>query len=143
MLRLHHCDVEVASLQGHIEQSAEDVYKLRRLIEGELANYFSSFCVSESLIAKSWWLTYLIDEAFTSGDVAISLNYDCVLEGALDCRGKWSPNEGYGSSPDHPLVGTQMLSKSPVAVLKIHGSANFMIGPVCRQTLGQRGQLYV
>jgi hypothetical protein len=128
-IALTRLDVEIASSQGQVEQSAEDVYKLRPLIEAELAKYFSSFCVSESLMAKSWWLTYLIDEAFTSGDVAISLNYDCVLEGALDCRGKWSPNEGYGSSLDHPLGGPQMLSKSPVAVLKIHGSANFMIAP--------------
>lgn len=78
-------------------------------------------------MAQSQWLTYLIDSAFLPGDVAISLNYDCVLEGALDCRHKWSPNWGYGFL-DNPLVCND-IPPSPVTVLKIHGSANFAIAP--------------
>ena len=109
--------------------ASEDIYKLRKRIEGELASYFSSFRISEDLIAQSQWLTKFIESAFASGDVAISLNYDCVLEGALDCLGQWSPNGGYGSSLDNPLLSRDRPPKSPVTVLKIHGSANFVIAP--------------
>ena len=122
-IALTRLDMDVALSQG------EDPRKLRQLIESELAEYFSSFCASDDLLAESEWLTHLIDGAFSSGDVAISLNYDCVLEGALDCRGKWYPNGGYGSSLDNPLASSDRPSKSPVTVLKIHGSANFVIAP--------------
>lgn len=36
---------------------------------------------------------------------------------------------GYGSAFDHPLVRDDEFSKSPVTVLKIHGSASFAIAP--------------
>ena len=74
-------------------------------------------------MTQSAWLTHLVDEAFMSGNVVISLNYDCVLEGALDCRGKWSPRGGYGF--ENPLVTNNDFCTSPVTVLKIHGSASF------------------
>lgn len=122
-IALTRMDVDVALSQG------ENPRNLRQSIESELAAYFSSFCASEELMAQSQWLTYFIDKAFSPGDVAISLNYDCVLEGALDCRGKWSPNEGYGSSLDNTFMCDDRTSKSPVTVLKIHGSANFIIAP--------------
>jgi hypothetical protein len=80
-------------------------------------------------MAQSHWLAHFIDSTFSSGDVAISLNYDCVLEGALDCRGKWSPNGGYGSSLDNTWMCNDRPSRSPVTVLKIHGSASFVIAP--------------
>lgn len=102
---------------------------LRRRIETELSDYFSSFLASEELLAQSLWLAQFVDRVFTSGDVAISLNYDCVLEGALDCCGKWSPKGGYGFPFDHPLVREDKFAKSPVTVLKIHGSSNFVIAP--------------
>jgi len=107
----------------------ENLHTMRQSFESELSDYFGLFCASDNLLAKSPWLAHLIDGAFSSGDVAISLNYDCVLEGALDCRGKWSPNGGYGSSLYNPLVRNDTSSKSPVTVLKIHGSANFKIAP--------------
>jgi hypothetical protein len=78
-------------------------------------------------MTRSVWLTHLVDEAFRSDDVVISLNYDCVLEGALDCRGKWSPRGGYGF--ENPLVSNNDFSTSPVTVLKIHGSASFRSVP--------------
>lgn len=125
-------DIEIAltKLDVDIASSQEaELRSLRRRSESELADYFSSFLASEDLFAQSQWLAYLVDDVFASGDVAISLNYDCVLEGALDCRGKWSPNGGYGSSLDNPLANNDRTSKSPVTVLKIHGSANFIIAP--------------
>jgi hypothetical protein len=45
---------------------------------------------------------------FRKEDVVISLNYDCVLEAALDLRGKWTPNGGYGCVK-HPFVGGRKL----------------------------------
>jgi hypothetical protein len=78
---------------------------LRQKIEKEIGEYFSSpsFLASKELLDEKPWLASFIDQTFAQGDVAISLNYDCLLEGALDCTGKWSPNGGYGSM-SHPLV---------------------------------------
>jgi hypothetical protein len=101
---------------------------LRKRIEKELGDYFSSFCASQELMAQSPWLAHFVDDAFTRRDVVISLNYDCVLEGILDCGNKWSPKGGYGSYFNPPLV--RNVSKSPVAVLKIHGSASFRNVPI-------------
>jgi hypothetical protein len=90
-IALTRLDSDIAVFQGERGSLAEDGHKLRRRIETELGNYFSSFLASEELLAQSPWLAQFVDGVFTSGDVVISLNYDCVLEGALDCRGKWSP----------------------------------------------------
>lgn len=128
-IALTRLDSDIAASQGEGGLLAEDSLGLRRRIENELGDYFSSFVASEDLLARSPWLAQFVDEVFNSGDVVISLNYDCVLEGALDCRGKWSPKGGYGSPFDHPLVRDDEFSKSPVTVLKIHGSASFAIAP--------------
>lgn len=125
-------DIEIALTKLDVDiASSQDQYlhKLRGHIESELADYFSSFFASEDLMTRSHWLVQFIDGAFLPGDVAISLNYDCVLEGALDCREKWSPNGGYGLSLNNPLASNDKPSTSPVTVLKIHGSANFVIAP--------------
>ena len=105
--------------------------RLRQEIENEIGEYFSSpsFLASKELLAQKPWLALFLDQAFAQGDVAISLNYDCLLEGALDCAGKWSPNGGYGSI-SHPLVQDDNCDRSPVTVLKIHGSASFRSAPV-------------
>jgi hypothetical protein len=104
---------------------------LRQKIEEEIGEYFSSpsFLASKELLDEKPWLASFIDQAFAQDDVAISLNYDCLLEGALDCAGKWSSNGGYGSM-SHPLVQDDNCDPSPVTVLKIHGSASFRSAPV-------------
>lgn len=128
-IALTRLDSDIAASQGDRGLPVEDGRRLRRRIENELGDYFSSFVASEDLLVRSPWLAQFVDEVFNSGDVVISLNYDCVLEGALDCRGKWSPKGGYGSPFGHPLVRDDEFSKSPVTVLKIHGSASFAIAP--------------
>jgi hypothetical protein len=128
-IALTRLDSDIAASQGDGGLLAEDGHNLRHRIENELGDYFRSFVASDDLLARSPWLAQLVDGTFTSGDVVISLNYDCVLEGALDCRGKWSPKGGYGSPFDHPLVRDDEFSRSPVTVLKIHGSASFAIAP--------------
>jgi hypothetical protein len=125
-------DIEIALTRLDVDlalSQEQELRKRRRCIENELVNYFSSFCASENLFIQSQWLASLIDKAFFIGDVAVSLNYDCVLEGALDYCGKWSPNAGYGSFFSNPLVSTDSFKSSAVTVLKIHGSANFVIAP--------------
>jgi hypothetical protein len=126
-------DIEIAltRLDCDIAQSSPEPLRdesrgLRGSIEKELGDYFSSslFCASEKLIAESPWLASFIDHAFTPGDTVISLNYDCVLEGALDYRGKWTPNGGYGSFLNHPFL-QESYSQSSVTIVKIHGSASF------------------
>ena len=127
-IALTRLDVDLAVLQGRRDGQASELHQLRQRIEGELARFFASFRVSEPLIADFPWLTQFIDGAFSRGDVVVSLNYDCVLEGLLDLRKKWSPKGGYGSL-DNPLASGRCVRKSPVTVLKIHGSANFVIAP--------------
>ncbi|MGK2924775.1 MAG: hypothetical protein ACSLE2_04065 [Lysobacterales bacterium] len=125
-IALTRLDLDIARYQRNGEKSFADL-KLRRQVETELGKYFRSLVASEELLARSPWLDQFIGSIFASGDVAISLNYDCVLEGALDCRRKWSPIGGYGFL-DHMLVKPYRFPKSPVTVLKIHGSASFAIG---------------
>ena len=74
------------------------------------------------------WLSRFVDHAVSAEDVAVSLNYDCVFEGALDCCNKWSPNGGYGLLRNG-LIHEKDDIESPVAVLKIHGSTGFRIAP--------------
>ena len=114
-------DLDIAQA-GSVEQNSL-LNELRTRIESELANYFRLFCASEQLMNQLPWLTNFINQAFNSGDVAISLNYDCVLEGALDCCGKWTPNGGYAL--EFPLGCGTSFPVSAVTVLKIHGSASF------------------
>ena len=129
-IALTRLDSDIAALPQSERGTQVDVDReLRRSIETELGDYFSSFSASNTLFSDAPWLARFIDEAFVPGDVAISLNYDCVLEGALDCRQKWSPNGGYGSALDQALIHKNDFPKSPVTVLKIHGSANFITAP--------------
>ena len=120
-------DADIAMSWGEDERYRELV-ELRRAVENELGSYFSSYRASEELLSQFRWLTEFIDQAFAPGDVVVGLNYDCLLEGALDCKGNWSPQGGYGSSFGH-LPVDEVFSTSPVTVLKIHGSANFGIAP--------------
>ena len=120
------CDIALSRSAPAPSSEESDEVRLRQRVEKELGDYFSSFSASKAMTQSSW-LTELVDEAFTSGDVVISLNYDCVLEGALDWRGKWSPRGGYGF--EGPLVSNSDFSTSPVTVLKIHGSACFRSVP--------------
>jgi hypothetical protein len=71
---------------------------LRGRAEGSLVSYCSSFRYGDHIRVGSPWLLRLMKGAFAKGDVAVSLNYDCLLEGALDICRLWSPNEGYGKS---------------------------------------------
>jgi hypothetical protein len=99
---------------------------LRHEVEQEIVAYFNSdvFSATSERIDSLPWLRRFLDDVVSKGDVALSLNYDCFFEGALDYRKKWTPNGGYGFLK-HPLAGNDI--PSPIEVLKIHGSTSFRI----------------
>lgn len=123
------CDISAEESEGNFSGPCR---ALRSSLQGDLAEYFLGFCASENLLTQSTWLTSFIDDVVKPRDVLVSLNYDCLLEGALDLRGKWSPRGGYPPL-DSPLFGRSEYRKSSVTVLKIHGSANFILAPYADQ----------
>jgi len=60
------------------------------------------------------------DEMIQPGDIVITFNYDDSLEKELRRAGKWDVSQGYGFR----LGKTEQLS--PVTVLKLHGSINWL-----------------
>ncbi len=105
-----------------------ELQDIRHKLEIDLGNYFLEFRATYELLDNAAWFKNFLCFAFSNGDVAVSLNYDCVFEGALDCIGKWSPKGGYGFL-QNPLINDAAFDKSPVTVLKIHGSTSFTSAP--------------
>ena len=68
---------------------------------------------------------------FRKDDVVLTFNYDCVLEHLLWQEKLWTPNGGYGTSPNlnEAADSGSPIRLSPVAVLKLHGSLNFGMEP--------------
>lgn len=128
-IALTRLDVDVAALGSSDEQNREELAKLRHDIENQLALFFTEYSASEELLKKYEWLENFINGLFSINDVAVSLNYDCLLEGLLDCADKWTPTKGYGSLLNNVWASNHKHKESPVRVLKIHGSANFVIAP--------------
>ena len=114
-------DADIA-LGGH-----EHLRELRHEVEREIVEYFDSdvFNATNKRVDSIPWLCHFLDDVVSAGDVVLSLNYDCFVEGALDYREKWTPNGGYGPELKHML--TENDAPSPVEVLKIHGSTSFRI----------------
>jgi hypothetical protein len=101
-----------------------ELVDLRRKVEASLSTFFARYRYKEDLLHESPWLLDFIQGAFVEGDAAVSLNYDCLLEGLLDRCKLWALYDGYGRT----LAVKSVPSKpnlSPVTVLKIHGSENF------------------
>ncbi len=119
-IALTRLDADIA-LGGH-----EHLRELRHEVEREIVQYFDSdvFNATSERVDSLPWLCHFLDKIVLKGDVAISLNYDCFFEGALDYREKWTPNGGYGCVK-HALTGND--APSPIEVLKIHGSTSFRI----------------
>jgi hypothetical protein len=120
-------DVEVALTKLDLDIIAtpnSELETFRRKAEASLSGFFKRFRYNEAILHKSPWLLEFIQSAFSKGDAAISLNYDCLLEGLLDRLNLWSPHKGYGKTCPVESVPTDG-NPSPVTVLKIHGSENF------------------
>jgi hypothetical protein len=130
-------DVEVALTRLDLDINKADARRTqliaeRRMIETDLARFFRKFRFSKHLVKSQPWVESLMRSSFTPGDVVVCLNYDCLLEGLLDCYGLWSLNGGYGQAswPGPVEMGMIQCAPSPVTVLKIHGSENFHRDPV-------------
>jgi len=121
-------DADIATSYYSDRTLNDELQEIRRKIEIDLGNYFLEFRATYDLLDNAAWFKNFLYCAFSDGDVAVSLNYDCVFEGALDCIGKWSPKGGYGFF-QNPLIDDSAFGKSPVTVLKIHGSTSFTIAP--------------
>ena len=119
-------DADIATSHYDNRQLYNELQEIRHKIEIDLGNYFTSYRATHELMEQSPWLKNFLQSAIADGDVAISLNYDCVFEGALDCIGRWSPKGGYGFFQNH-LIDDTAFDKSPITVLKIHGSTTFKI----------------
>lgn len=129
-------DVEVVLTRLDMDRLDErqqhgELGELRRLADAELAGFFRRYVAAPALLSRKPWLQTLITHVFSAGDIVVCLNYDPLLEGLLDCENKWTPNGGYGNAVRQLTVdmfdrGTPV---SPVTVLKIHGSENFLIAP--------------
>jgi hypothetical protein len=121
-------DVEIAltKLDLDLISCPEDpeLTDLRRKAEASLSSFFSQFRYRETILDEKPWLSDFIQGAFFKGDVVVSLNYDCLLEGLLDRCNLWSPYDGYGRTCAVKSVPTKP-NPSPITVLKIHGSENF------------------
>ena len=99
---------------------------LRERIEISLASFFRQYRIGaqQATLKDKGWIHPFLSSVLSPGDVVVSLNYDCLFEGLVDQIGLWSPNEGYGFN--NPVVPDSMdKEKSPITVLKIHGSENF------------------
>ena len=119
-------DADIATTYYENKKFYKKFCKLRRDIQVELGDFFLNYRATYELLEQCPWLKTFLESATSDGDVAVSLNYDSVFEGALDCIGKWSPKGGYGYF-QNPLIDDRDYSKSPVIVLKLHGSTTFGI----------------
>jgi hypothetical protein len=63
----------------------------------------------------------LAGERIIAGDVVLTFNYDIVCERTLKVAGLWEIGDGYGF-----VLDGVSLPPSPVTVLKLHGSVNWL-----------------
>ena len=71
--------------------------------------------------------------ALKAGDTVVSFNYDCIMDSALhSAAGKsWNAESGYvvpitaGAGEWHDHSGSGRLARTPIRLLKVHGSLNW------------------
>jgi len=116
----------ITELESSIDSLADSEvleHRLRRTLLGNTCGQ-----LSESL--REWFrelhlkpaaaYAYFAGEVVHPGDVIITFNYDDSLERELRRTGKWDLSQGYGFS----LGKTEQ--SSPILVLKLHGSINWL-----------------
>ena len=118
-------DIETLLTMMDIEASrGAAVRPDRRQINRDLAAFFSRFRASALLPNLPDWLRAFGTDVVRPGDAIVSLNYDCLLEGALDILEIWTPRGGYGRITN-PVADTISANPGGIVVYKIHGSENF------------------
>ena len=119
-------DIEKLLTQLDLEVAENDkIRKDRYAINTEISSYFSKFRFSEINAAIPSWLETFALNVLNQNDSIVCLNYDCLLEGALDNFGVWSPNGGYARI-NNPLGNTIPENPKNIRIYKIHGSENFV-----------------
>lgn len=119
-------DIEKLLTQLDLEVAENDkIRKDRYAINTEISSYFSKFRFSEINSAIPSWLETFALNVLNQNDYIVCLNYDCLLEGALDNFGVWSPNGGYARI-NNPLANTIPENPKNIRIYKIHGSENFV-----------------
>jgi hypothetical protein len=117
-------DLEIAQNSSEKEQLQKD----RKIIDGDIAEYFEQFRFKEQSLPTNKWLETLAKQLFKDEDAIITTNYDCFLEGLLDYYKVWHPTEGYVNAYDprkkSNLPETEENPKG-IKFYKIHGSENF------------------
>jgi len=107
----------------------ERVKEARKRINAALAQYFSQFGILGICDSSKKWLKRFAEEVLKPNDAIVSLNYDCLLEGALDTYVVWSPNGGYPASLGYPLSDFSIRPNAQgIVMYKVHGSVNFHEG---------------
>ncbi|HUY12698.1 MAG TPA: hypothetical protein VMX16_03575 [Terriglobia bacterium] len=93
--------------------------KCKSILEGfrnAICEFFDSMRADEAVLYRQF-----ANERVKSGDVVISFNYDVSLERELRRAGRWEISDGYGFN-----LGIGSLPASPVKLLKLHGSTNWI-----------------
>lgn len=119
-------DIEKLLTQLDLEATEDDEIKSdRQKINAEISTYFSKYRFSELGTDTPPWLETFSINILKQNDSIICLNYDCLLEGALDYYGVWSPNEGYARI-NNMLSDSIPVNPKNIRIFKIHGSENFV-----------------
>jgi hypothetical protein len=119
-------DIEKLLTQLDLEATENDeIRKDRYTINSEISSFFAKFRFSEINATVPPWLETFALRVLNQNDSIVCLNYDCLLEGALDNFGVWSPNGGYARIKN--LLADSLPENSRnIRIYKIHGSENFV-----------------
>ncbi|HUI41400.1 MAG TPA: hypothetical protein VL523_05475 [Terriglobia bacterium] len=117
--------IDTSSLLGH--GSLGDIEEIVTALEaskkdgGTLAGLREALCAYfDSIRPVEAELYGRLADSVGIGDTILSFNYDLSLELELRRRGKWQVRDGYGFE-----VGIPAIPRSPLKLLKLHGSTNW------------------
>jgi len=122
-----------AGRSGNLEQALTELKRAPRqtvtladgtlfyphLLLADLPSAIAAFFNARRAIGDAMTYRRLASNVIEPGDAIITFNYDVAIEKELAAVGKWDVGPGYG----FPLFPNR---NSPVQVIKLHGSTNWM-----------------